>query len=97
MRFKTQKEIFKHLVNGGAVINTINGDILQFENGHITGPYIFNDPEIWKKIDVPLKAEFECEWEGGTGDPYHPVGENLLRILSKFKNKKTKVTIVEIL
>lgn len=54
MTFKTQQEIWAHLVNGGRVINKDNGEILFFKSeGYLNKGCSFACPENWSIYEEP--------------------------------------------
>lgn len=68
MAFKTQEEIWKHLLNGGMVKDTTIGKIYHFKNGfiHILNGDIscryFDNVDKFEVYEEPEKYELEVEF-----------------------------------
>jgi hypothetical protein len=68
MAFKTQQEIWAHLVNGGKVRHIQYTSVIGFNDGNVYSytrrqceTYNFSSPEMWVIHTEPMRLEFDAE------------------------------------
>ena len=75
--FKTQREIFEHLLKGGEVKHALNDSIIYLkENGEISEPIAFTNPSDWAPYTEPKpkKKVYEYMWKDSSGRWYMASG-----------------------